>query len=663
MRYTIDNYMSERGSIDFAALDPKFTEGDQLTVDGLEFYKEDAAVAEVIDLYLAALNDAVPQSAPAAPAQPATPTQDEPAASYPKNLAQFIRWLKGSGKVWVAWTTDEPGTERVVEKATEKRIVTSYIEKGDAITSTMFINPGDAQYWSFKEDRAVYDNPVLFEYVEYRYGPVSTVSIPHATAQPATPPQDEPTSDKNIVTDDVGKPLTVYHGGKSVLRQCSGVMYWTTDRKFAESYSEVRHGQSEPKITVAHIRITKPAPFSVVESVAKNLGHDTEQASQAEIVEWDGVAEGLRNMGYDGAKLNDFGFLSDFDEEEVYVVLNAENQVSLINNGRWSGNFDGMGPDHKGPAATYTLTTAPHPKFGTVYVAVPVQRVSKEAFKAETERAKTHKGWYSSFNKGGAVAGYQFKSKEHAEAFAGDVLSEPVAPAQQPPRDLLKEAREYFIGQGMIEQMTTDKAHYTRALLDGIPDRTRTDLVNEAINYFAVQGFIDELNTDGRIYIQAMIDAAKAKPDERGMEYGKKPAEKTTKSGKPIERSAGRKEAKKKPEPAKPAPAQTAQASGTYFERIGPIVQRLSEMDDDTPKDKLLGIAQDIHEHRKGFVQANDNAKVAKKILDPTVDNIMRWATAPGRYDLRGIDVAADHEATATARPDRGGILKRIFRR
>lgn len=76
----------------------------------------------------------------------------------------------------------------------------------------------------------------------------------------------------------------------------------------------------------------------------------------------------------------------------------------------------------------------------------------------------------------------------------------------------LKEAKEYFIGNDMIGQMTSDKATYTNMLLKDVYKSVRTKGEEDAIEFWDKTGFIEELNRDEKYCVQALLENAKKKP-------------------------------------------------------------------------------------------------------------------------------------------------------
>jgi hypothetical protein len=125
-----------------------------------------------------------------------------------------------------------------------------------------------------------------------------------------------------------------YHGGGKTLRQQdlkSEVMYFTDDLQQATSYSTERHQSSTAAITKAKLSMKKPiTDFTVLEVIAKKLGINPDNYSAAEIIEQPKVISELTKLGYDSAILPDFGFVSDFDEFDAYVVFDAKKQVKIV---------------------------------------------------------------------------------------------------------------------------------------------------------------------------------------------------------------------------------------------------------------------------------------------------------------------------------------------
>jgi len=92
-------------------------------------------------------------------------------------------------------------------------------------------------------------------------------------------------------------------------------------------------------------------------------------------------------------------------------------------------------PSHEqlGEKVSFEIKQTKHTQKGhDLFVAVPSQRVSKEEYQQLKERAEKLGGYYSSYAKDGAIAGFQFKTKEAAEQFASfEKVQKPQEKAQQ----------------------------------------------------------------------------------------------------------------------------------------------------------------------------------------------------------------------------------------
>lgn len=78
-------------------------------------------------------------------------------------------------------------------------------------------------------------------------------------------------------------------------------------------------------------------------------------------------------------------------------------------------------------------------------------------------------------------------------------------------KDILDTAKEYFIDAGMIDQMTSDKATYTNALLKFYKKPNITSQEKEAIEFWDSTGVIVELKRDERRFVEALLKNARAK--------------------------------------------------------------------------------------------------------------------------------------------------------
>jgi hypothetical protein len=100
----------------------------------------------------------------------------------------------------------------------------------------------------------------------------------------------------------------------------------------------------------------------------------------------------------------------------------------------------------------------------------------------------------------------------------------------------------------------------------------------------------------------------------------------------------------------------------TYVERK---IKRLDKDGVRITKEEIIriGIAlRPLVQSVRGTLQDAQNTN--RKVLEPTLDNLVRWAKSPGGYDLAGVDAAAGRKATAKAKvtaPEKKGFLEWLF--
>ncbi|MCV6825998.1 MULTISPECIES: LPD38 domain-containing protein [Halocynthiibacter] len=85
----------------------------------------------------------------------------------------------------------------------------------------------------------------------------------------------------------------------------------------------------------------------------------------------------------------------------------------------------------------FKLGETVHAKTGEdLFVASLKTRVSKDAFKGIVAIAKKHDGWWSGYNRKGAIPGYQFRSPEDRAAFVEEVENTSITSKDQRPLDM-----------------------------------------------------------------------------------------------------------------------------------------------------------------------------------------------------------------------------------
>jgi len=126
-----------------------------------------------------------------------------------------------------------------------------------------------------------------------------------------------------------------YHGSNMVIRQKdleSKVMYFTDNYDEAVGYSVNKHNISNPNVISANLIMTNILrDKKILHLIAEKKGYNVyDYFSEAELVEQPGIVDELEKLGYDSAIFSDFGFLSDFEEFDAYIVFNAKKQVKII---------------------------------------------------------------------------------------------------------------------------------------------------------------------------------------------------------------------------------------------------------------------------------------------------------------------------------------------
>jgi hypothetical protein len=78
-------------------------------------------------------------------------------------------------------------------------------------------------------------------------------------------------------------------------------------------------------------------------------------------------------------------------------------------------------------------------------------------------------------------------------------------------RDYLKEAKDFFMEAGFIEDLNTDPKHYVAELINAMDKPFRTKAELEADKYFMEMGFIEDLSTDQKFYVEKLIENSRSK--------------------------------------------------------------------------------------------------------------------------------------------------------
>jgi len=98
-----------------------------------------------------------------------------------------------------------------------------------------------------------------------------------------------------------------------------------------------------------------------------------------------------------------------------------------------------------------------------------------------------------------------------AEIKAEQLRRKKSSPVPKGERNYLKEAKDFFMEAGFIEDLNSDPKHYVVELINAMDKPFRTKSEKEAEQYFIEMGFIEDLSTDQRFYVEKLIENSKAK--------------------------------------------------------------------------------------------------------------------------------------------------------
>ena len=141
-----------------------------------------------------------------------------------------------------------------------------------------------------------------------------------------------------------------------------------------------------------------------------------------------GHVDGMQDM-YEYSNSQDIIVAGHILQQYKYVRVEFEESEEPIKNEfkkpegeliDWDTIFDEPAPEK---TEAFEIVKTKHTLKGfDLWVVKLVDRVSKDAFNDLLNTAKKFGGWYSAFNKNGAIAGFQFKSEESANEFTVNII-------------------------------------------------------------------------------------------------------------------------------------------------------------------------------------------------------------------------------------------------
>ena len=131
-------------------------------------------------------------------------------------------------------------------------------------------------------------------------------------------------------------------------------------------------------------------------------------------------------------------------------------------------------------------------------------------------------------------------------------------------RDYVKEAKEYFIDAGFIDELNTDERFYVEELIKGLNTKNRSKTEIEANEYFIENEMADQLTKDKQFYVVKLIENSKKKPA---------PKIESKKSASKLQ-----------PDPVKKSPEKKSESLESIKKQIIDFVEKNSwfELDDDS---------------------------------------------------------------------------------
>jgi len=145
------------------------------------------------------------------------------------------------------------------------------------------------------------------------------------------------------VVDEKGRPLVVYHGTDKMFDSFKDdVTYFTPDKNEANGYAQYRYGKGKARTVSVYLKIENEATEEKLNEVATKLGVYDNTEPLAPLAQNVSVKNELIKQGYDGVmNINDFGFLSDFNEIQVHVIFsNSQIKSATGNNGDYNPDDD-----------------------------------------------------------------------------------------------------------------------------------------------------------------------------------------------------------------------------------------------------------------------------------------------------------------------------------
>lgn len=125
--------------------------------------------------------------------------------------------------------------------------------------------------------------------------------------------------------------VRVFHGSSEhTLRLEAGPLYGARDFGFAASYGLERAAEDYAFVHTLDFQFTNLCDRDTLLQLFDNHGIEPWPSAAGVFIDNPEFMAILVEAGYDGLTANDFGFRSDFEEQPVWMVVDAAKQVTII---------------------------------------------------------------------------------------------------------------------------------------------------------------------------------------------------------------------------------------------------------------------------------------------------------------------------------------------
>ena len=314
----------------------------------------------------------------------------------------------------------------------------------------------------------------------------------------------------------------------------------------------------------------------------------------------------------------------------------------------------------------------------TIYVASPVNRLTKEQFSQVLKTAKQFNGYYSAYSKDGAIPGFHFKTIENREDFVknynfyidpeslkegakieekehnlGEKASKKIA------EDHLKENPEYYNKQDKLKfNFEVNENGNFQSIINGKTyEIIYRDDISKLYDLFENGKLIksDKNITNLFKYANSVKEEKPGENLENGKDIMAGPLPM------PVP-SPDRMETMELPtfEPETVVKSETGKKAISVTKKQTPLTDEEKKIleqaeveaikqaqEENLSEAQVVAMGRYINSLRSLRSQIIDNKSDSKRRLSPTRENLIRWANNPGKFDLIGVDTFQATNPTA----------------